>query len=891
MAKIKHSDIIQPGNPFDDTIKGIKEVEAAYKSLEKTVGKGTLKKVSEGKKAVAKSTKELTVAEKEQLRVEKAIAREQAKQAPEAVKRQKLLDEERLKTKELVKGKKSLGKSLFALKQRTVLYTAAIIGAVKALQNMTKTLIENNKLQNKIKRQFDVNAAAAKNMAGQVRFLARQMEQTNENVLNAANAFSKEFTISGKKALDLIEKGFRQGANDSGEFLDILKEYPAQLKRVGLDADQTIRLISKQVKEGIFSDKGIDAIKEGGLRLGEMTTATRDAIDGIGLSSETIIKQLETGEKTFFEVMQQISKQLKTLPPQSAKVGTAIADIFGGPGEDAGLRFLTTLGDINTEMEDMNTEADDFQEALFDLDKSWETTKQNLLSGAGAFSDILTGIITKLTAISESIRMTNIHSQKLKEVAGVDFWKDGLLRPGVIKELGNVSIKLDELVGNINELSDDDIIRSMDILEVAVMDLDQSTFRGEATAKLYKDAIKQLSLALNKNEEAVESVTDKQKTLNDTLKGASGTIGLINKLNEEIKETSKLMGSAETLDDITRYQKRIESLKKELIELKKPLEEIQTQIVQSGGVTPVQDAQLAGNIPTGPTTTGADSGPFGGFVLSEGDLQNLKTTGESLIDLGWTLTDAQIAQAEARISMHDKELDSLQSKLEKEMQDKENGDAANIQRIQRQINAEEKLRKEAIEKSKKAQKTQLAIDTVTQGSNLITAASNIYAATAKDPITTALATVTVGAMIAAFAASKITAYNAIEAQQFADGTESVQLNGAKDGIDTVPAWLTKGEGVMKVETNMERLKLGVKMDDVPAYIKKGLMYDNISSDGFSQHVIYNMMVDRLINEQKETTGAVKEQTHFHKKRMSVLTDAAGNKYEVSGDGKTINIIS
>ncbi len=41
-----------------------------------------------------------------------------------------------------------------------------------------------------------------------------------------------------------------------------------------------------------------------------------------------------------------MSDRLNELPASSDKVGKAIADIFSGPGEDAGLEYIKTLGKI-----------------------------------------------------------------------------------------------------------------------------------------------------------------------------------------------------------------------------------------------------------------------------------------------------------------------------------------------------------------------------------------------------------------------------------------------------------------------------------------------------------------------------------------------------------------
>ena len=143
----------------------------------------------------------------------------------------------------------------------------------------------------------------------------------------------------------------------NGEFLDSLKEYPAYFKEAGISADQFVAIIAETNKQGIFSDKGIDTIKEANIRLREMTDSTAAALEGIGLNSKKIQKELQSGSITTFEVMQLVSDKLNELPESSAAVGTAIADIFGGPGEDAGLKYIRTLKDISTNLDEVKAKA------------------------------------------------------------------------------------------------------------------------------------------------------------------------------------------------------------------------------------------------------------------------------------------------------------------------------------------------------------------------------------------------------------------------------------------------------------------------------------------------------------------------------------------------------
>jgi len=228
-------------------------------------------------------------------------------------------------------------------------------------------IVELDKVTVGVQRLGNVSEETAKKTSASILAISSTFDASSSEILTAANAVSSQFGISLDAAVEKIKTGFAAGSNASGEFLKILKEYPTLLKEAGLSADETFALINQQVTQGVYSDKGIDAIKEAGLSLRELTKPTREALDGIGLSSKEIEKSLTSGSKTIFQVIQDVSKKLGELPPQSAAVGTAIADIFKGAGEDAGLQFLTTLDDINLSYEDIVGNIDEYGQSQLDL--------------------------------------------------------------------------------------------------------------------------------------------------------------------------------------------------------------------------------------------------------------------------------------------------------------------------------------------------------------------------------------------------------------------------------------------------------------------------------------------------------------------------------------------
>lgn len=214
----------------------------------------------------------------------------------------------------------------------------------------------------------------------EVQVIADTFNADFKETLIATNALSQQFGIDASEAIKIVKDGFIAGGDANGQFLDTLKEYPAYFKEAGINADEFVAIIAQTNKAGIFSDKGVDAIKEANLRLREMTTATADALNGIGISSEQVQKDLQSGAKTTFDVMQEVSQRLNELPASSAAVGTAIADIFGGPGEDAGLQYLKTLKDIDTELDDVKKDSGELGK-LQEEQLNSQLELQNALSG------------------------------------------------------------------------------------------------------------------------------------------------------------------------------------------------------------------------------------------------------------------------------------------------------------------------------------------------------------------------------------------------------------------------------------------------------------------------------------------------------------------------------
>lgn len=288
--------------------------------------------------------------------------------------------------------------------------------------------------------------------------------------MQSANTMSKAFGISVSESLKIMQDGLVSGANANGEFLDTIKEYPRYFKEAGLNAEEMVAISTQATKEGIFSDKGVDTIKEGNLRLREMTTATAAALDGIGISSKQVQKDLQDGSKTTFQVMQEVANKLKELPQSSAAVGSAIANIFGGPGEDAGLAYIEMLGDIELDMDKVKAKSGDIAKAQED---ELNATKE-LQDAMASLFDYTGGGFETMKAQLSTIAKKSL-TAVIKGVVQainyfIDWYNNSILLRGVIQTLGALFVSLGSIIkafGNITL----DIFKQIARMGKGVLDL------------------------------------------------------------------------------------------------------------------------------------------------------------------------------------------------------------------------------------------------------------------------------------------------------------------------------------------------------------------------------------------------------------------------------------
>lgn len=119
---------------------------------------------------------------------------------------------------------------------------------------------------------------------------------------------------------------------------------------------------------------------------------------------------------------------------------------------------------------------------------------------------------------------------------------------------------------------------------------------------------------------------------------------------------------------------------------------------------------------------------------------------------------AQVQLKEQALQNAQEEVEAAQSKVDKEIEARNNGYANDVATAQKELELAKQREQKALKEKQKAQKQQQALDTLTQTSSLITASANIWSSLSAIPIVgPALAVAAIATMWASFAAAKIKA--------------------------------------------------------------------------------------------------------------------------------------
>ena len=153
--------------------------------------------------------------------------------------------------------------------------------------------------------------------------------------------------------------------------------------------------------------------------------------------------------------------------------------------------------------------------------------------------------------------------------------------------------------------------------------------------------------------------------------------------------------------------------------------------------------------------------------------------------------DAWLQEAEAAVTAANARVEAAQRALDAEIEARNNGYANNVVQAQKELELEKQQQQKAIEEKQKAQKAQLAIDTITQASSLITASANIWSSLSGIPVVgVGLAVAALATMWGSFLASKAKAAQ-VTKESYGDGTVELLQGGSHASGNDIDLGMTK----------------------------------------------------------------------------------------------------
>lgn len=773
-------------------------------------------------------------------------------------------------------GVKALGTSLMGLLTNPVFIAiAGIAGAGVAFKwwyDYNAGLVEATRLTQQFTSKSGDDLKAYRN---QVQAVADTFDKDFKEVLIASNAVSKQFGISADEALNLIQDGFVAGADANGEFLDTLKEYPAYFKEAGISADQFVAIVAQSNKAGIFSDKGVDAIKEANLRLREMTTATAEALDAIGISSVQVQEDLQSGAKTTFQVMQEVSQKLNELPESSAAVGTAIADIFGGAGEDAGLQYLQTLKDISLNLDDVKSKAGILGE-LQEKQLQSQLELQNALTGlfdmtGGNFETLqtrvkvfingaLTGLIKGVINLANYI--IDVYNNSLFIRAA---WQ------GIVVTFKNTFDTIGNLFGYFM-----DILRSVGSTIKGVFTLDWDEFKAGLSG--FTQALPNLVKA--QMQDVRENITEGIENINNRLTPITIPV--------TVDGSDVEKAAAQVVQSVEKQIKATESggdSKPKLIERMLGLSPVDSSKLQGKAVATTKSAIAEVGKTVEETTTeqqqrGTDIYSVFGLNLDDDTKAGIATSLQYAKDALNSFVDEYVAASERKVERADREVDAAQKALELEIEARNAGYAHNVTTAQKELDMAKRNQEKALAEQRKAQKAQAAIQTIQQAGDLVTASAMIWSQLGFPWAIPALAI-----MWGSFAASKIKAAQMAKSETYGDGTVEMLVGGSHQSGNDIDLG-TKPDGTRRraeggeffaVINKRSSRKYRNIIPDVINSLNNGMFaakYMNAYAGG--DGVTFN--VQNQSSDLRELSDDVREIREQNKRR--IIVDKDGNVIEI-----------
>lgn len=265
---------------------------------------------------------------------------------------------------------KAFGNALWGLMSNPVfLAIAGIAGTGMAFKWFYDYNVEVEKATRLTREFTGVTGTELTHLRAEIQATASTFGKDYKEVLEGVDLLMSHFGLTSSEAIKTLNDGFVIGADINGNYLQLLKQYAPVFKDAGVNAQQLVALI-QQTRSGIFSQQGLEAIKQASARIREMSSSTRSSLEGIGIDVTDLQRKLATHEIEMIDAVQMVSDKLKETSNNTQEYGNVMADVFGRQGKFSSQEMIESLGDIDTNLQHLKDSAGEYGKALEDNQKA-----------------------------------------------------------------------------------------------------------------------------------------------------------------------------------------------------------------------------------------------------------------------------------------------------------------------------------------------------------------------------------------------------------------------------------------------------------------------------------------------------------------------------------------
>jgi len=183
----------------------------------------------------------------------------------------------------------------------------------------------------------EATTADIENVTSKIMDMATAFDQDfNSVVRGAGNLVRNGLAPDVDAAMDIMTRGFQQGADKSEDFMDTLNEYSVQFKKLGIDGADATGLLVQGLNAGARDgDKVADAFKEFSIRAIDGSTLTAESFKALGLDAEAMTATFAKGGPEARAGLDDVMDRLKAMEDPALRAQVAVG-LFGTQAEDLG---------------------------------------------------------------------------------------------------------------------------------------------------------------------------------------------------------------------------------------------------------------------------------------------------------------------------------------------------------------------------------------------------------------------------------------------------------------------------------------------------------------------------------------------------------------------------